>query len=491
MSKNAWRQSRGISKRILITATLTLLTPTHLGGGEANPQVDLPVLHDAQEPRALLTGTSLAGALRAYLRTRQVGYATRSERDSLENLLFGAEGIYNTGEQSLLIISDALAQDLNLELRDGVAIDPQTRTAADKKKFDYELLAAGTRFDLHFELLILDEAGDNSRRGKTLEKQLLQAAATALQGLEKGEIPLGARKQRGFGACQVKCWQVVEYDLATPQGLVGWLQGDLSAARQGADIAALLNADHLADQRSSFTIRAKFQLASPLLIRSGFGDLNSPDAVHLQSVLAGEDEAVPVISGTSLAGALRSRCQKICRTLNLGQAGEFIDSLFGARLENFDDLPSASKLSVQESSFSSSSAEARVQNRVKINRFTGGAYSTALFNNQPVFPDPSDLVELTFTLQNPQGEQIGLLLLALKDLWTGDLPLGGESSIGRGRLRGVRADLTYQQPAGNNEWRLETNGDNELTITGDAEALEAYVDMLNRLALISDDSESR
>ena len=29
--------------------------------------------------------------------------------------------------------------------------------------------------------------------------------------------------------------------------------------------------------------------------------------------------------------------------------------------------------------------------------------------------------------------QAGLLLLVLKDLWSGDLPLGGESSVGRGR----------------------------------------------------------
>ncbi|MGQ9815302.1 MAG: hypothetical protein ACUVR3_09155, partial [Candidatus Roseilinea sp.] len=38
--------------------------------------------------------------------------------------------------------------------------------------------------------------------------------------------------------------------------------------------------------------------------------------------------------------------------------------------------------------------------------------------------------------------EIGLLLLLLKDLWTGDLPLGGESSVGRGRLKGVQAVIS-------------------------------------------------
>ena len=35
-------------------------------------------------------------------------------------------------------------------------------------------------------------------------------------------------------------------------------------------------------------------------------------------------------------------------------------------------------------------------------------------------------------------------MLLLKDLWTGDLPLGGESSVGRGRLKGKKATLVYK-----------------------------------------------
>ncbi|MCL0081501.1 hypothetical protein M1N64_04660, partial [Peptococcaceae bacterium] len=35
----------------------------------------------------------------------------------------------------------------------------------------------------------------------------------------------------------------------------------------------------------------------------------------------------------------------------------------------------------------------------------------------------------------------GLLLLILKDLWTADLPIGGEKSIGRGVLEGIKAKI--------------------------------------------------
>jgi CRISPR/Cas system CSM-associated protein Csm3 (group 7 of RAMP superfamily) len=94
-----------------------------------------------------------------------------------------------------------------------VALNPKTRTAEDKKKFDFELLAAGTHFKLRFELLI--PQGEKN--------DLLLGLAIALQGLQNGEIALGARKRRGLGRCRVKEWKVTRYDLTTTAGLLGWL----------------------------------------------------------------------------------------------------------------------------------------------------------------------------------------------------------------------------------------------------------------------------
>ena len=88
-----------------------------------------------------------------------------------------------------------------------------------------------------------------------------------------------------------------------------------------------------------------------------------------------------------------------------------------------------------------------VQTRVKIDRFTGGAYEGALFTEQPLIGKPDSEVELHLTLRvpcdakEPDQRELGLLMLLLKDLWTGDLPVGGESGIGRGRLKGKRSNL--------------------------------------------------
>ena len=61
-----------------------------------------------------------------------------------------------------------------------------------------------------------------------------------------------------------------------------------------------------------------------------------------------------------------------------------------------------------------------------------------------------------------------MLLLLLKDLWTGDLPLGGESSIGRGRLRGLEAKLCDQE---NVIAEFKGNGPQVQLVAGDRTAL--------------------
>ena len=78
--------------------------------------------------------------------------------------------------------------------------------------------------------------------------------------------------------------------------------------------------------------------------------------------------------------------------------------------------------------------------------------------------------------------ELGLLLLLLKDLWTGDLPLGGESSVGRGRLRGKEAVMDYKRPGSEATWTLRAKDEqsDELDLGDNFAALEDYVGDLNR-----------
>jgi CRISPR/Cas system CSM-associated protein Csm3 (group 7 of RAMP superfamily) len=455
--KAQWQNPRGIQERIIVCGTLVLDSPTHLGNGDAEGPLDMPLILDPLENRALLTGASMAGALRNYIR----GYSEDISEDQIK-MLFG--DVYeDESVQSLLIVDDALGAKPEVELRDGVAIDPKTRTAEAEKKFDIELLTVGTEFDISFELQVL--------KGK--REKLLQAFAIALNGLEKSEIHLGKRKHRGFGKCHVSKWSVCRYDMTDSKGLIAWLDNDNSGQHKvEKDIASLIGVEIPMREESTddtCVLEGTFIVDGSILIRSDYGNVNAPDYVHLTSKYG---KKKPILSGTSLAGALRARALRISNTL--GKDGiKIVDNMFGNRRykgEKKKEL-TASRLWVEEAQINDPLD--LVLTRVKIDRFTGGSFPAALFNEQPIFGrlNGKTTIEIQISLEKASESDVGLLLLLLKDLWTGDLPLGGESSVGRGRLRGMSATLTYKGCP----WELTQLDDGTLRVEGDRNRLETFV----------------
>jgi hypothetical protein len=87
------------------------------------------------------------------------------------------------------------------------------------------------------------------------------------------------------------------------------------------------------------------------------------------------------------------------------------------------------------------------------------------------------MIRIAVAIQQPTDAEIGLLLLLLKDLWTGDLPLGGEISVGRGRLQGIIARLNFKQANRKDpeNWVIE-KADESLKTSGVVENLETFVD---------------
>jgi CRISPR/Cas system CSM-associated protein Csm3 (group 7 of RAMP superfamily) len=420
-------------------------------------------------------------------------------------------------------VNDALSLGEGLpriEQRDGVALDPATRTAEDKKKYDYQLLAAGTEFELHFELLLEDEDAQrnpNAQRAQVANSKRLQALTLALQGLEDGEIRLGARKRRGFGCCTAKDWSVAHYQLHQRQDLLAWLAADHKDWLAGdtpepvtgekiapllAPIAPSLDTQLANDEREWFEIKAEFELNGSLMVRSGFEDFDEwaeqiikdeegnetktekllkrrPDSVHLQTWNGAAHQ--PVLSGTSIAGALRQRALRIANTLKPDDAAkDFIDGLFGPRVIKGGEDLRASRLRVDETFIENS--RSLIQTRIKIDRFTGGTIESALLEEEPLFGGTVKICARLMLTGDARNEaEIGLLLLLLKDLWLGDLPLGGESAIGRGRLRGQTATLRWQrrsQPL--RELMLPSQPDATLVSKEDAAELERYVAAFNQ-----------
>ena len=460
-----FKRAVGISERIVIRGELLLTSPTSLGNGDTEGLVDTPLRRDEVDQTPMLPGATLAGALRSYLWDSFPAHGNAGLNRKLVSELFG-NVVNDESRQSWLFISDALAKNVTEEVRDGVCIDPKTRTAAKGKTFDLELLGAGTLFPIRLEFWKPLKPG----AAAPYPDLALQALVLGLTGLEKGHIRLGARKRRGFGQCKVKQWQVVRYDWSIVKGLLAWLDKDETATKQGVNIGRLLGlAETAPSARDECHLTATFQLDGCLLIRAAPAPSDRAEIVHLKNAAG-----APVLSGTSIAGVLRARAERITHYLRPHNADAFLADLFGPRMEDRQTVPCGSRMWVKEVEIKPEKQDL-VQHRVKIDRFTGGSYPGALFDEQPVF---GGTVTIDLAVRRPSPSDVGLLLLLLKDLWTGDLPLGGASSVGRGRLRGHEATLDWSGKT----WLIKADPTPErpqrLKVIGEAAELQRAVDAL-------------
>jgi CRISPR/Cas system CSM-associated protein Csm3 (group 7 of RAMP superfamily) len=443
MDKHLWhpKSSRKILERIVIQGDLVLETPTHLGSGDDDGS-SMSLLRDAHSEQALLPGASIAGALRAYFK---------------EPKMFGAERARSKDiHQSNLIVNDAYAE-AGYSLRDGVKLDPKSRTATDKGLYSTQVLPRGTCFPLQFELLICE--GDEP-------DNLKQELVTALTALAEGKIGIGKRKSRGFGRVCVAEWSIQHYRMNKGEDVLHWLVGYQAPPTRTTDLASALGVKLKNDTaKPVFTLKACFTLKTSLLIRAMSG--NDVEMEHLN------EDGQAILSGTSLAGALRAHCFKILKTLSSeATADNRINCLFGGNDQTKANQLVASRIRIAEHLIQGGRFDL-VQNRVSIDRFTGGALETALFDQRPLFGSKEGGVTVELSIREPKDWEIGLVLFALKDLWTGDLALGGEQSVGRGVLRGVSAQLS----CGNHTWEMKQTAEG-LRIEGDVEELNKFASAL-------------
>lgn len=400
-----FQKRRNVAERLVIRGELELTSPAHLGCGRDDEESDQPLITD-QDGQPYLPGTSLAGLLRHQL-----------DRKDAEKL-FGPESQSDDElEQSRLLFSDCPVITIPAtELREGVAINGTTGIAADKTKYDFELLPVGTKFALKFELLLPKEV-ERADKLKALTGKLLVR-------LEEGGILLGARSQRGFGDCRVTesqeaYWQVERYDFNDLDGLLAWMgaaQVRSEKLKSGRDWAREVVAED-----SHFEVRLRLRVQGGILIGSGGHGADEADKSHLHRQKAG-GTLEPILAGTSLAGVLRHRCEKILNTLHIPQDEFSVSELFGSIKER-------SKVRVWESPIAN--GQTLRHSRVRIDPWTGGAAETALYTQDVHYGGE---VEIRLALRDGKPAERALLVLALRDLAEGALRVGGQSGAGRGRL---------------------------------------------------------
>jgi len=397
--------------KIILEGVIELLSPAIIGSGR-DEHSDIDVLRDS-EGKVYIPATSFAGVLRhtiklddSYKGKLEHFWGTSKEEQNHQRL-----------RQSSVRIDDLLPVDKSsVVIRDGVKINNKKGIAEDKGKFDYEVIEPGARFNLHIEVT-LDGIEDD------FKKIML---ATIINLLKEGKIRIGAKTNSGFGRINLVDEKICIFDFSKKEDVLRWLKQDLS-------VLSALGADPFELKPKTFTISADFVIKNSLIVRSYIFDPDKPDIENIRS------NGKPVLPGTSIKGAIRARAERIVKTL--GKPESVISDLFG-EVDEKKKLAKKGRITVEESVIDGYPEE--VQTRIKIDRFTGGTIESALLETKPLFSKKDGkVINLKITIRDYKDHEAGLMLLVLKDLWTGDLPIGGEKAVGRGVLEGRKAVIEW------------------------------------------------
>jgi CRISPR/Cas system CSM-associated protein Csm3 (group 7 of RAMP superfamily) len=456
--------------KTIVKGKLKLLSPLLLGSGN-DDLADIEVMKDSNGI-PFIPGTSLAGVLKHYFEDNfqdQECYDSecfwgihRKKRGNGKN-----EGSYLSAFvcherdcryrrlcsfceescQSAFICHDLFPNDASVRIRDGVKIDPRSQTAEESGKYDFELIEEGAEFDLFWELTL--RGNDSKEKHQKMKEKYQRILATLIDVLKNGELSIGAKTNSGFGKCNLEDIHVIHFDFEKKNDVLEWLKQEWQKPDYKGE-GSKWKIEPYPKENRTFSIDAKFAIKNSIIIRAYSEKADMPDSTSLTS--SGEEYILP---GTSLKGAIRHRALKILKTLNPqgNTAEDRIDCLFGIagkKLESPEKRKNEKsekeiKSRVQVAETKITNVEPELQTRIKIDRFTGGTVKSALFESMPLWSKSNDeAINVKIKIEKYKEWEACLMMQVLKDLWCGDLAIGGEKNVGRGVLQGLSATIKWE-----------------------------------------------
>lgn len=297
--------ARKIHTRWKIEGTLTAKTPIHVGGVGGDTDTDLALAVNGRG-NYYIPGTSLAGALR--------GWMARLLAESTINRLWGFQE-QEQGQASFIIIDDAEIEprEIAIEIREGVGIDRNTGTAAERFKYSRAILPKGVSFPLNITL--------DCQKG-----QQPDALWQLLLALEKGDIRIGAAKTRGLGKVKLTVSSIHEQTFKGEHIFDVLLNG--GQCRQWEELKP-----QEYNSPAKLTLEIKWAPKDPVMVKSE-GEGIAVDILPLVS--QANQKTYFVIPGSSIKGALRTQAERIVRTVcNRSTADEFSEQI---RLDLINEL---------------------------------------------------------------------------------------------------------------------------------------------------------
>lgn len=404
-----------MSTRVYYRITLELMSPLSIGAADSDQTDNDVLLNSKGEP--IIPAGSIAGVLRSYF------YDPTNKSEDRCKRIFGELEDPDNSSSAVRTFDACLSCDTpnkTVSIRDGVKLRDGEKVPESKKKFDRQIVEAGATFQTCIE--VLDE-----HRCST---QLLEES---LGALHTGTLRLGGKSTRGYGRVRITSCTRRRFDLRLYAD--EWIAFDPLDAQDPAwttgDSEPITFLDEPACGPHDAVLNLGLKLVGGISIREyqteAEGVAYSQLTVH--GVIDDDGNRVPVIPGTSWAGALLARCKD---TRVVQSYGNHAITLFGTVNEQTKEQM-RSRVIIDESTVSGGTWKAYTRN--SIDRFTGGTVDTALYSEEMYWGGTTKLV-LTIRnvsqLCNDPSAALRPLVATLADLHNGFLAVGGLTAVGRG-----------------------------------------------------------
>ncbi len=411
-----------------------LTSPMLIGCGK-NENTDNDVLLGSDR-KPYIPATSIAGVMRRLVSPEEA------------DMVFGCiKTVVKDGQsktlsvESPVILSDAVTRDKTyITERDNVALD-EYKVAKDNlieggkagAKFNYEVVQPGAAFYAIAEL-----TDGNSEIIPIFEDLLAKASAYGMC--------FGAKTTRGLGAVELTVRKKT-FDLN--KALDDWLDFDPfdKGAFEGVvpmefgeyNLDNKLRIELCLEQNGGLSIRYytgkigdgnKAEITnSPLLVRADAKEGEAVKGEYISDPATPSESSLPVVPGTSWAGAIRHRFSELVNDDDLAnRVFGFVDNAVG---KNKAESAIHSKISFSETVIHYGIP--KTLTRIAVDRFSGAVKNGALLTEQSVFYGKGDLV-ITVN-RNVEKKALYALIAVLTDLHNGYLAVGGETAIGRGLFK--------------------------------------------------------
>lgn len=448
-------------KRILAYIVIEAETPIIIGSGAKKSLTDAEILKDVNG-LPYIPGTSIAGVLRHglddELAAKFFGFHDRDKsqdkdknQDNGEShgseIIFSEAKLLNDDGMVIDGIIDCSGNNFlrkfeRLPKRNHVRLTNRG-VAADKGKFDEEVIYKGTRFA--FEIEMVAKSGEGDEAEKLLNEVLRQLYSTTFR--------MGGGTRKGFGKVSPVEIRKKSFDLRKQDELEAYLQHSSRLSESRADWE---NLEPGLCQTPSEAIQYELKLTPQdfFYFGSGLGDEDVDDTPVYEYIISwntgkGLFKKVLLIPATSLKGALSHR---VAFHYNLKKE-IFADSLEDPELEKYcganntavrmlfgfqDEDKQRRGCVIFNDILSDDTKKVKILNHVKIDRFTGGAMDGALFSEK-VTDGKGLSFTTTITVVNDGQKKdkeysdcVSAFEEAMKDIDNGTLPLGGGSGRGHG-----------------------------------------------------------